>query len=267
MIAGAILRRTARTDPLLCGEGSLDLPRSLFFDYFDAKYLINLPERKDRLERVRKQFEKHDLSFDGVTLFEGVKCREKEGFPSLGARGCFLSHLGVFKDAEARGAEKILVMEDDLVFRRDLFIYQNRLVEELKHKKWGVVYFGNPAPGNEEGSTGLEVLDVLPSETGLQQTHLYAVQGKVLSRLIVYLETMLTRQAGDLNGGPMHVDGALSWFRRQNLDVVTLVSRALLGVQGSSRSDITPSKLDALPGAASVLELLRKIKNAKKNEE
>jgi len=74
-----------------------------FFDYFDAKYLISLPERKERLQYVQKQFEKHRLPFTEIILFKGVKCREKEGFRDLGVRGCFLSHLEVLKNAKAWG--------------------------------------------------------------------------------------------------------------------------------------------------------------------
>lgn len=234
---------------------------AVFFDYFDAKYLINLPERKDRLRHVQKQFEKRGLPFEEVILFESVKCQEAGGFTSTGARGCFLSHLGVLKDANARGAEKVLIMEDDLGLCRDLFIFQKRLVQEMKNKKWDMAYFGNRLPGEMNPSDPAEVLLTLPGPVRLRGSHFYAVHGKTLPRLIAFLEAMLHRPAGSREGGPMHFDGALGWFRRNNEDLIALASRSVLGVQSSMESDIHKGKLDAMALFSYFLRPIRKLKN------
>lgn len=233
----------------------------VFFDYFDAKYLINLPERKDRLKSIQKQFEKSRLPFGDIVLFEAVTCQERGGFESLGARGCFLSHLGVLKDAKAKGAEKVLIMEDDLGLCRDLFTYQERLVQELKIKKWDLAYFGNPIPEGQNISEPAEIMRVLPMPVRLRGSHFYAVRGKILPWLIVSLEAMLYRPNGSPEGGPMHLDGALGWFRRHNDDVVALVSRSVLGVQRSTKSDVHKGKLDAIALFSYFLRPVRKLKN------
>lgn len=48
-------------------------------------------------------------------------CRPHDagGFPSIGSRGCFLSHLAVLEDASAKGFERILIVEDDVDFLKD----------------------------------------------------------------------------------------------------------------------------------------------------
>jgi len=237
------------------------LEEAVFFDYFDAKYLINLPERKDRLRRVRKQFEKHSLSFNEISLFESVKCPEADGFPSTGARGCFLSHLGVLKDAKTRGAEKILIMEDDLGLCRDLFVLQKNVVQELKNKKWDMAYLGNKIPRDIKPAAPGEILLVLPAPVRLRGSHFYAIHGRTVPRMISFLEAMLDRPSGSREGGPMHFDGALGWFRRNNGDVITLASRPVLGVQSSTESDIHKKSLDAVALLSCFLRPIRKIKN------
>ena len=235
--------------------------RTVFFDSFDAKYLINLPERKDRLQYVQRQFERHNLPFNEIILFKGVKCQDKGGFRSLGVRGCFLSHLGVLRDAKARGAEKVLVMEDDLGLCRDFFTYQERVAREMKTKPWDVAYFGNPMPKRQNVSELNEVMGVLPIPARLRGSHFYAVHGKILSRLIVSLEAMLGRPDGSPEGGPMHIDGALGWFRRHNRDVVALASRSVLGIQSSTQSDIHKNKMDAIALISYFLKPFRRLKN------
>jgi hypothetical protein len=64
----------------------------------------------------------------------------------------------------------------------------------------------------------------------------------------------------DINGGPMHVDSAYSWFRK-DIDCTTSIAHPPLGYQRSSLSDISgPSNLDRLLGYK-IAGVLRKIKN------
>jgi hypothetical protein len=50
------------------------------------------------------------------------------------------------------------------------------------------------------------------------------------------------RPGGHPDGGPMHIDGAYSFFRERNPDVMTLIACPNLGWQRSSRSDVFPNK-------------------------
>jgi len=88
----------------------------------DAIYVINLPYRTDRRAEIDVQLARAGLSLSHpkVHLFEAVRPDEPGPFPSIGARGCFLSHLGVLKDAAMRGFDKVLVLEDDADFMRAL---------------------------------------------------------------------------------------------------------------------------------------------------
>jgi glycosyl transferase, family 25 len=62
--------------------------------------------------------------------------------------------------------------------------------------------------------------------------------GEVARALLVYMQAQLERPAGDPLGGPMHVDGTYSWFRRDHPELVTLLSVPEIAHQRSSHSDI-----------------------------
>ena len=55
------------------------------------------------------------------------------------------------------------------------------------------------------------------------------------------------RPAGSKLGGPMGMDGSLSWFRRENPDVITLMAAPPLASQRSTRSDLSPRWFDRVP--------------------
>ena len=84
----------------------------------------------------------------------------------------------------------------------------------------------------------------------------YAVHGQILDPLIAYLEAVLTRPAGHPDGGPMHVDGALTMFRERHPGPLTLVARSNLGWQRSSSSDISTRRFDQIPVLRDLLRRL-----------
>ena len=79
-------------------------------------FIINLEHRADRRKEISKQLALINLNFDSpnVDLFKAIRPSDASGFESVGARGCFLSHLGVLRQAMSLG--NVLVLEDDLDF-------------------------------------------------------------------------------------------------------------------------------------------------------
>jgi len=226
---------------------------------FDAVYIINLPSRTDRREEMTRELTRVgiDPAAPDIVFFDAVRPADAGGFPSIGTRGCFMSHLGVLKAARDAGHGRILILEDDLNFNRD-FRQDYATVEPLLHDSpWGMAYLGYLALTPPVHSK--ERLFTLAPSTTVSATHMLAFDAGIIPALIAYLEAMLARPAGHPEGGPMHVDGAYSWFRRAHPDVRTVLCIPELGYQRPSRTDIHELKwFDKTPVVRDVVALIRR---------
>lgn len=238
------------------GDGKLKATNLL--DYFQRVYIINLPERKDRRKAITAELEQADMPILGgkVELFPAVKPREAMGFPNIGARGCFMSHLGILQSALQRGLSNVLIVEDDLMISPEVNRHIGKILGDLSNIDWGIVYLGHI----EKLASGGEP-KFIPFYDPVITSHFYAVNGKVIPRLIEYLEQVLTRQPGDPLGGPMHLDGALTMFRQANPDVLTLIADPNLGKQRPSRSNINCPWYERLPVVMQAADLARIIRD------
>jgi glycosyl transferase family 25 len=230
----------------------------VFLDYFDRVYIINLPYRVDRRKEMEDQFRK--ISVDNhhpkISFFPAVRPLDAGEFPTIGARGCFSSHLAVLNDAQKNGYTKVLLLEDDVDFSSDFLVQIEPVIEKLKTKNWAIFYGGYL---NELSVTDMEPLD---SSAGVMGGHFMAFQQPAIAGLAEYLTLMIGRKGGDPLGGPMHVDGAYSWYRQQNPGLITLVSANQLGHQRSSRTDIHQNKwYDSAPIVSSLVAFVRRYKN------
>ena len=231
---------------IVAGNASCDM---LMLTPFEAVYVINLPSRTDRRDEMSEQLKLVGLSFDSphVHLFPAVRPRDNGGFESIGARGCFMSHLEVLR--AANGKKNVLILEDDLNFsphQRKISLPEN----------WGLFYGGARHALHPESE-----LTVVSATQDLVCAHFVAFNGSVIPRVIEFLEQLLTREPGDPEGGPMHVDGAYNVFRARNPDVLTLIATPELGTQRPSRSDIAPLKwFDKIAGVRSLVGVARSLR-------
>jgi len=218
-------------------------------NFFERIYVVNLPERTDRRKTIALELEKAGLPLTPhkIEIFPAIRPDSAGDFPSIGARGCFLSHLAILKQAKRDCLSNILIVEDDLVISTLLKQQEESLIEQLQKTDWGFVYFGHSVKLEQKGTNTKLKVRLQPFSESFQTTHFYGVNGKVIDRLIHFLEEVQRRPAGHPEGGPMHVDGAYNHFRAQNPDVLTLLAFPNLGSQENSRSDITPSWLDRTP--------------------
>jgi hypothetical protein len=115
------------------------------------------------------------------------------------------------------------------------------IIPELKRVSWDMLYFGHSA-----GHATTELLSVQDVAVGLPCLHFYAVSRAFRRELIPFLHDLASREPGSPNGGPMHVDGAISLFRARHPEFTTRLVNPPLGHQLSSRSNITPRWFDKL---------------------
>jgi hypothetical protein len=226
-------------------------------DRFDLIRVINLRERQDRLREVTAQLAALGIGFEPgkVELYEATRPTDPGGFDSLGARGCYTSHLEILRDAHDRGVESVLVMEDDCEILPRNVARLEALLDEFPGRAWGFAYLGHIVPMPAGARPGWQ------EYTGpVQTTHLYAVHRSALPGVVAYLEACLTRPGGHPVGGPMPVDGALTMYRAAHPDVVTLMAQPVVAGQRSSRSDITSKWWDKVPGFGGAVGLARAAK-------
>lgn len=212
----------------------------LLLDTFDRIYIINLPNRADRRTEVTQQFADIGLTIDGerVRFFEATRLDEKGPFPSLGAHGCFMSHLHVLEDAVASGLGSILICEDDLDFAEGLTRRDLSWAPTLQAGGWDLFYGGYERLSDEVTQAVEQGLSVVPPQNGVQTAHCLGMKAPAIADCTTYLRAMLARPAGSPEGGPMHVDGAYSWFRKDHPQYTTVITVPAIGLQRASRSDI-----------------------------
>jgi glycosyl transferase family 25 len=232
-------------------------------EYFDRTYVVSLLSRTDRRRDVTRELKDHGMPIQPgkVEFFDACRPDSPAGFVNIGYRGCFMSHLGILRKARDGGFSRVLILEDDVKLTPKFDEYRAEIVPKLSSTDWDIVYLGHPAP--------------LPPSPGFQfvkhhdpllLTHCYGVNGKSINRLVVFLETLLTRPPGHPDGGPMSYDGALSTYRQQNPDVVTLLANPNLATQRSSRTDIHDNRwFDRMPGVKQMATLARKVLDARKS--
>ena len=231
------------------------------FDAFQRIYVINLPSRADRRRAVLAELARAGIAANDprLRIFPGVRPDEAGGFPTVGTRGCYLSHLGIVREAVADGLDNVLILEDDLALAPLAFVPQPGLLAELAQGDWDFAYSGHVEAGGDPN--GPPVWET--TQAALVCAHFYALNRRVLGPLRDYLEACLERPPGHPEGGPMHVDGAFAMFRRQNPELVTLICKPSLGGQRSSRSDIHANRwYDRLPGFRQAAGLARALLNA-----
>lgn len=207
----------------------------------DRIYVINLPHRTDRRAEISEQLRKvgFDISSPPVTVFPAVRPEDSGPFSSVGARGCFLSHLGVLKDALERNYEQILILEDDADFSVDLLSLDAASIPPMLELSWTFFYLGywvEASPGKP--NQHVPPLLTASSTTPIQTLHAVMVRRTAIEKLVPYLEAMLARPPGDPAGGPMHVDGAYSWFREEHPELTTVMPPTQWAIQRSSKTDI-----------------------------
>ena len=232
-----------------------------FFDLFEQIYIINLPSRKDRYGEMVIQLGRVGLGINSskVQFFPAIRPNDAGGFRSIGARGCFLSHLGVIDDACSRGLKSIAIFEDDLDFACRFEILASRVFAALSEKEWSVFY-GGYRLSDVLVDTGEACIE-LPPECNVVTAHFVAFRGDAIAATQSYLKILLTRPPGDPRGGPMDVDGAYSWFRKAHPEMQTWLAVPELGYQRSSESSITASiGYRRLPLVKQGLAILRRVK-------
>jgi len=233
-----------------------------FFNYFDRVWIISMVERTDRRRRIERELTRVGLPLTPgkIEFFGGIRKTEAEGFPSPGYHGCYMSHRAVMGLGIEHAARRILILEDDVVFRLDFKAHEPSVVDALQQRPdWGVVQLGHITSQPVLGA-GL----VAPPRQVLG-THFYAINGSALPKVKAWYDAALDRPKGHPEGGRMSPDGTLNHFRWANPDVPAYIYAPMLGRQTNSPSNLGGRKwFDQIPVAGSLFRKIRELTHVEK---
>src|SRR5260370_23655717 len=128
-------------------------------------YLVNLPERKDRLRAAKKERARVGSHSGprGVTLFSATKFLERGGFPSPSVRGAFHSHSECLRAGLLQKDRDVVLLEDDIAFARCLPALMPSLLSELETICWDFCYLGHEHTGDiRRASSQTEHINLIP---------------------------------------------------------------------------------------------------------
>lgn len=234
-----------------------------FTEFFDRTYVINLPERLDRRKQIEQELNRAEMPLQPgkVELFEAIKVESAEGFDSVGGRGCFMSHLAIYKQAKELGLNNVLILEDDLLLSPHFKQYEESFIEQLQAYDWAVVVFGylplGQLPPDRTPPESPKFGKLEPSQEVLVGTHFYAVNAKAFDRVIAAFEFILSLSPEELASATRYPDGLLNDLGNED-DFLRLKAIPSFAAQRSSRSDCTPNpkwfdQIPMLEKAAGVL--------------
>ena len=112
--------------------------------FFDKIYLINLERSKNRLNNIHIHLSKRNIIYKKIKAVDYKKIGQKfkiyhKRF-TIKEHACLLSHLNIIKEAKELGYKKILILEDDIIFHKQIDKYIN-ILEDIP-KNWNLIYLG-----------------------------------------------------------------------------------------------------------------------------
>ncbi len=205
----------------------------MLFDAFDSIRILNLPHRTDRRGEMMRELARVGLKDDPrVSFFDSFVTSDQGCFGSVGAHGCFLSHLAVLRQA-VQSKHRVLILEDDCEFTGAARQY-------VLPKEWDIFYGGFEADDPEN-----------PHDSNIIGAHCMGYSLEAARKAVAYLERLMdpgfppdakaAAEGSYADGIKPPFDGAIVWFRRAHPELRTVFAQ--VAVQRSSRSDIAERRM------------------------
>ena len=232
---------------------------------FERIRIINLATRSDRRREISSEFARLGITINNskVAFYQADRPQDAGGFETIGARGCFFSHLGVLESALNDGVANVLILEDDVDFSRDAEALIPAALDKLAMQQWGFFYGGHLSRLPLPGGTNPDHLWRASPDEGFSGTHFVALSRSAIQLAVPYFKAMAERPPGSPEGGPMHVDGAYTWLRKAHPQIQTWIAAPELGHQRSSRTDVHDLRsVDRIAVVRDVAAFARRVKRS-----
>ena len=221
-------------------------------DHFDRVFVLNLPHRTDRRQRVERELADLGVKIEPgrVEIVAATRPDSADGFMSPGRRGVFLSHAGLARRALDEGLDRVLVLEDDVSFTPAMREHGEAMLQTLFERTWHVAFLGHLSV--EASPEKLEELyEGPPGWVNLPGprigAHAYALHRDVLPALVDYMGKVETRPFGHPEGAKFGADATFNMFGDLHPQFEILASRPNLATQAGSASDLAPRWFDRVP--------------------
>ncbi len=199
--------------------------------YFERIFIISLPRNSSRLDRCLGLLSGRGLTDKAVVqpAIDGSAMPPSAWWRAGGgAWGCYLSHVHVLQRAHIEKAASVLILEDDVIWRRDAAQLVSEFMSEVP-ADWGQLYLG----GQHSVAPSLESSRVYRCRS-VNRTHAYAVSGGCLGKLhahVTYAPDYIKSTR------PRHIDHQLEVAHRRSDWPVYSPSWWLAG-QGQNKSQV-----------------------------
>lgn len=117
-------------------------------DYFDHVYCLNLPECTERADMTMSRCHRFGISFTFYPaisgklfpdIYAGYASSRNTKISNPNYMACALSHLSIYRYALERNQKRILIIEDDLLFNRNMQALFSDSVMEVP-QDWDLLY-------------------------------------------------------------------------------------------------------------------------------
>jgi GR25 family glycosyltransferase involved in LPS biosynthesis len=102
---------------------------------FSQAFVINMNGCHKRMELMAGRLKNLGIEFERFPAL-----RYEGRGPKVAARGCGMSHLEVVCEAQRRGLESVLIMEDDAIFRPDFLKHWSTLQPQFEGLQYDIFY-------------------------------------------------------------------------------------------------------------------------------
>jgi hypothetical protein len=161
-------------------------------EFFDGIYCINLDRRPDRWEEnCLPQFKELGIEVERFSACDG-KTEVDLGFGDVynAELAGTISHLRAIKKAKKEGVTKLLLLEDDVVFKTNTNVEFSERIKQVPDN-WDILFFGgNHVGGMSNISPGIVKLN------GSYAIHACGVSCDVFDILIQHLENNINKVMG-----------------------------------------------------------------------
>ena len=213
-------------------------------DWFDRIYVINRPDREQRLKSFLNDIEESNLADpEDIVVYPAIM-GNRTSFPSYfqagaGAWGCLRSHIRIIEDVimEQNILNKtigsILILEDDAEFIPEALPMLNAFMHNVP-TNWDQIYLGGQHRREPEHIGIQRVMRAM----SVNRTHAYALKRKIYKKVYVHLN-----HAPDYMGRQNHhVDHQYEVAHRRK-DWNVYCPATWLAAQKEGRSDICDQDL------------------------